>query len=59
LPRSLGALCLDISGRSCTKVQVQVQCASSVFSMICIRLQRTLFLLISPIYTRLRNAQRT
>jgi hypothetical protein len=59
LPRSLGSLSWMFSGRFCTKVQVQVQCASTVFSITWIRLQRTVFLLVSPIYARLRNAQRT
>ena len=47
------------SGRFCTQVRVQVQCASTVFSITWIRLQRTFFLLIILIYARLRNAQRT
>jgi hypothetical protein len=50
---------LDVCGRSCTKVRVQVQCASTVFSTTWIRSQRTLSLLVSAIYARLRNAQRT
>ena len=47
------------SGRSCTKVRVQVQCASTVFSITWICLQRTLLLLVSPGCGRLQNAQRT
>jgi hypothetical protein len=41
------------------KVRNQVQCASTVLSRPWLRLQRTLFLLVSPIYAKLRNAQRT
>ena len=43
----------------CIKVRNQVRCASTVFSIAWICLQRTLFLLVSAIYARLRNAQRT
>jgi hypothetical protein len=59
LPRSLGLCVLDVFrsilhyGTNSDTVRI------TVFSITWIRLQRTLFLLVSAIYARLRNAQRT